>query len=98
MPRPREYPSVLPGYPRHGSGCLAASPDDPSFSHLYLHAGGGTILAFIGPSEPSRTPLARGRLGVGSMQCISLQLDTDSFEEAQENLRQRGVAFTGPVE
>ena len=74
------------------------TPDDPSFSQLYLHAGSGTILAFVGPSEPSRTPLAKGRLGVGSIQCLALQLEEDAFEEAQDNLRQKGVPFTGPVE
>lgn len=73
------------------------APDDPSFSHLYLHAGAGTVLAFVGPSHPARTPLAKGRLGVGGIQCLALQLEADAFDEAQTNLRQRGIAFTGPV-
>ncbi|MCX6021846.1 MAG: VOC family protein, partial [Chloroflexi bacterium] len=51
--------------------------DDVSFTHLFLDAGGGAVLEFVGPSQPGRTVLAKGRLGVGSLQRLTLQLDTE---------------------
>ncbi|MBI4498148.1 MAG: VOC family protein [Chloroflexi bacterium] len=74
------------------------NPDDPSFTSLYLHAGEGTILAFVGPAEPARTVLARGRLGIGSLQHLALQLDRESFQQVERELQARGFPYTGPVD
>lgn len=74
------YSSVL------GMEAIAWQPssDDPSFTHVYLHAGEGAIITFTGPAEPGRTVLARGRMGVGSLHHLVLQIDSESFATAPD--------------
>lgn len=74
------------------------SLEDPDSERIFLDAGDDCFIAFFGPRPglpPNRVP---SRPGVGYMLHLALEVDDRGFQKAQEELRKRGIPFSGPVD
>ncbi len=72
--------------------------DDPDSEHLFFDAGGDTFIAFFGPRPGLPPNRVRAQPGVGYMMHLAFDVDEQTFEQAQDELKRRGIRFSGPVD
>ena len=82
-------------------GCMAedkvpSTKEPDPYLHIFLDAGGGSILAFF--ELPNSPPMDRDRNTPGWVQHIALQLkDLDELEERRNHLKSMGIDVIGPI-
>jgi catechol 2,3-dioxygenase-like lactoylglutathione lyase family enzyme len=74
--------------------------DDASMEHVFFHVGENNFIAYFLPYDEAAAAgkYERMKPGYGVMNHLAIDVDTSSFEEAQQRLRAEGVEVKGPVE
>jgi len=73
--------------------------DNASQEHFFFHVGNDNFIAYFLPYEGEDISKYKdARHGSGGLQHLALDVDGESFEEAQQRLRDHGIGFSGPIE
>lgn len=71
--------------------------DVPEETHLYFDAGDGRLITFFVREERSRDPDPVPE-AIGSVHHIAYAVSRETFDRAEQGLRERGFPNTGPID
>jgi catechol 2,3-dioxygenase-like lactoylglutathione lyase family enzyme len=73
--------------------------DNSELDHFFFHVGSDNFIAYFLPVEGADTSKYHpSKHGIGGLQHLAMDVDEESFEEAQKLLGDAGVKFSGPID